>query len=386
MTITAVPSEMTVAASRGQAAVRNGGLDALRAALTLLVVLHHTAITYGGAGGWFYRELPSSDALSSQLLTMFCAINQSYFMGLFFLIAGYFTPAAVERHGVAAFVRERLTRLGVPFLVFGILIGPATVALVQAVTRNRDFGEALLQRWRIGAFEPGPPWFCEALLIFAAAYLAARFVFGRPGRFAFPSNRMLLLAAIVTGAVAFLLRLQWPVGVNVLALQLGFFASYIVLFAAGCLGAEARWIEQAPAAQVKLWRRVAGATLPVLPLAMLTIPHIPALQGKPEGGWTVPAALYAFWEPFVAWGIILALLSLFQRRFETLTPLWTNLARRAYLIFIIHPPVVVGIALAWRQVALPPLLKFAVTGAAACVACYFLAGALLRVPVVRRVV
>jgi len=100
----------------------------------------------------------------------------------------------------------------------------------------------------------------------------------------------------------------------------------------------------------------------------------------------VSAALYAFWEPFVAWGIILALLSLFQRRFETLTPLWTNLARRAYLIFIIHPPVVVGIALAWRQVALPPLLKFAVTGAAACVACYFLAGALLRVPVVRRVV
>ena len=147
MTITAVPSEMTVAASRGQAAVRNGGLDALRAALTLLVVLHHTAITYGGAGGWFYRELPMSDALSSQLLTMFCAINQSYFMGLFFLIAGYFTPAAVERHGVAAFVRDRLIRLGVPLLVFAVLIGPATVALVQAVTRHRDFIGVLLQRW-----------------------------------------------------------------------------------------------------------------------------------------------------------------------------------------------------------------------------------------------
>jgi fucose 4-O-acetylase-like acetyltransferase len=161
MTITAVRPEIAVAASHDASAVRNGGLDALRAGLTLLVVLHHTAITYGGAGGWFYRELPSSEALSSQLLTMLCAINQSYFMGLFFLIAGYFTPAAVERHGVAAFVRERLLRLGVPFLVFGILIGPATVALVQAVTRNRDFGEALLQRWRIGAFEPGRPGFAR---------------------------------------------------------------------------------------------------------------------------------------------------------------------------------------------------------------------------------
>ena len=30
---------------------RNGGIDALRAAVTLLVVFHHTAITYGAIGG-----------------------------------------------------------------------------------------------------------------------------------------------------------------------------------------------------------------------------------------------------------------------------------------------------------------------------------------------
>jgi peptidoglycan/LPS O-acetylase OafA/YrhL len=386
MTITAVASEVPVAATGGTTVARNGGIDALRACLTLLVVLHHTAITYGGSGGWFYRELLPSDTHTSRLLSLFLAINQSYFMGLFFLIAGYFTPAAVERHGVPAFVRDRLIRLGVPLLVFAVLIGPATVALVQAVTRHRDFGAVLLRQWQTGSFEPGPPWFCEALLIFAAAYLLVRFIFGRPGRFAFPSNRMLLLAAVATGIAAFLLRLKWPVGVNVLALQLGYFASYIVLFVAGCLGAEARWLEHLPAAQVKLWRRVAWVTLPVLPLGVLATLVVPALQGHTEGGWTMPAVLYAFWEPFVAWGIILALLALFERRFEALTPFWANLSRRAYLIFIIHPPVLVAIALAWREVALTPLLKFAITGLLACVACYLIAGVLLRVPVVRRVV
>jgi hypothetical protein len=56
MTLTAVRPEIAVAASRDASAVRNGGLDALRAAL--LVVLHLTAITYGGAGGGL-SERPS---------------------------------------------------------------------------------------------------------------------------------------------------------------------------------------------------------------------------------------------------------------------------------------------------------------------------------------
>ena len=75
-------------------APRNGGIDALRAATTLLVVLHHTAITYGAIGGWFYKEIPTDRSVSSMLLVFFCTLNQAWFMGLFFLLAGYFTPAA----------------------------------------------------------------------------------------------------------------------------------------------------------------------------------------------------------------------------------------------------------------------------------------------------
>ncbi|MCY1373061.1 hypothetical protein D9M69_603110 [compost metagenome] len=63
-------------------------------ALTVLVISHHTAITYGGSGSWFYREVTDSGRPSSFLLTLFCAVNQSFFMGMFFLLAGYFTPAS----------------------------------------------------------------------------------------------------------------------------------------------------------------------------------------------------------------------------------------------------------------------------------------------------
>lgn len=66
------------------AAHRNAGLDALRACLTLLVVFHHCAITYGALGGWYYHEVAAGPSVESALLTLFCAINQAFFMGLFF--------------------------------------------------------------------------------------------------------------------------------------------------------------------------------------------------------------------------------------------------------------------------------------------------------------
>src|SRR6185369_10018497 len=74
-------------------------IDRLRSVMTALVILHHTAITYGAAGSWFYNELHPSGSTSSLLLTLFCATQQAYFMGFFFLLAGYFTPASLERKG-----------------------------------------------------------------------------------------------------------------------------------------------------------------------------------------------------------------------------------------------------------------------------------------------
>jgi hypothetical protein len=62
------------------------------------------------------------------------------------------------------------------------------------------------------------------------------------------------------------------------------------------------------------------------------------------------------------------------------------LARRAYLIYIIHPPILVGVALAMRGLAAPALMIFAIAGSAASALCFLAAGALLTIPAVRRVV
>lgn len=124
--------------------------------------------------------------------------------------------------------------------------------------------------------------------------------------------------------------------------------------------------------------------LPVFPIVAVLGMHVAALSGRAEGGWNAQALTYALWEPLVAWGTILGLLVFFQRRSAPLATIPRRLARRAYLIYVIHPPILVGVALAWRAVSAPALAKFVITGGAACALCYLAAGLLLRVPGVAR--
>jgi peptidoglycan/LPS O-acetylase OafA/YrhL len=370
---------------------RDAGLDALRAALTLLVVFHHAAHSYSGLSGWYYSESHPEGALGAGLLRLFLLINQAWFMGLFFLIAGYFTPVAVERRSVSAYLRGRALRLGLPLLLYRFVLSPITVALALTA-EGRPFLATLPRIANDGAYESGPLWFLEALLVFALAYCgwraAASRMRGTPGRakpLAFPSNAALATAVLATGLAAFVLRLVWPVGAQVGGLQLGNFASYAVLFAAGCAGASSRWVGAVPTAQRRLWLAVALLALPLLPIAGLFAPAASGSHGNMQGGWNVMAAAYAFWEPLVGLGFILTLIHAFERRFVSLGAIWAALARRAYAIYIIHPPVLAAIAIAWRDLAAPPLVKFAVTGAATSIVCFWVAGLLLRAPSIRRI-
>jgi NAD(P)-dependent dehydrogenase (short-subunit alcohol dehydrogenase family) len=112
--------------------------------------------------------------LSSEILTLFAATNQAYFMGFLFLLAGYFTPGSLERKGYNRFLSDRFLRLGLPLLAFSLILGPLTVAMVTAAEGN-GFGSTSVWRWN-----PGPLWFVQALLIFSLVYCAWRARFGLP--------------------------------------------------------------------------------------------------------------------------------------------------------------------------------------------------------------
>ncbi len=77
-------------------------LDHLRTALTVLVLVFHTSIAYGGAGSWILEDVDKSELNATIILfTIFTAVCQAFFMGLFFFLTAYFIPASYDRKGAA---------------------------------------------------------------------------------------------------------------------------------------------------------------------------------------------------------------------------------------------------------------------------------------------
>ena len=128
-------------------------------------------------------------------------------------------------------------------------------------------------------------------------------------------------------------------------------------------------------------------TLPLLPLGITAIrAWQPGASTDTSGGLSWASLLYAFWEPLVAWGLIAAWLLIFRKRMNQPSAFWNWLNRRAYAVYIIHPPVLVSIALLLHGWAAPALVKFAVVGTLACIATWLLADPVVRLPGLRSVV
>jgi len=245
-------------------------IDRLRSVMTVLVILHHTAITYGAIGGWFWHEINFSRTPSSILLVLFCTTNQAYFMGFFFLLAGYFTPASLDRKGYGRFILDRFIRLGIPILAFGLILGPLTAALVT-YAQGDGFWPTIAAIWRRKEFIVGPLWFAEALLAFSLCYVFRRRIRGpQPGSAEVikqapspvPPWRAWFIAALIVGAAALALRQIFPIGTSLY----GYWAMYVFLFAVGIRAKPRNWLAQLTLKQARPWIITACIVWPTLPL------------------------------------------------------------------------------------------------------------------------
>jgi fucose 4-O-acetylase-like acetyltransferase len=362
-------------------------LDRIRVILTALVILHHTAITYGAPGGWYYADPRHPGPVSGVLLVLFVSVNQAYFMGFFFLLAGYFTPASYDRKGGAMFLRDRLIRLGIPLAVYTLLIHPLTVAV--ALARSKPFFGEYLYLITHRYWGAGPLWFVLSLLLFSLAYLvwrqwrkpAAR----QPGS-PLPSAKLWFLSAVGVGTGALIIRHWYPVGREWFGLQLGYFSSYIFLFALGVSAWRHEWFDRLTWKSARPWIIVSAAQIPGLVIATALAQKQGVSVNSFSGGLSLQSIEYAYWEPFVAWGIIAAYLLWFRGRGNGPSAAWEFLARRAYAAYIIHPPVLVGVAVALVTWQAPALAKFAVTGSLACLGTFAAASVLVIIPGVRRII
>ncbi|MEV4224431.1 acyltransferase family protein [Nonomuraea sp. NPDC049725] len=354
-----------------RAATRLHAVDNLRVLLTVLVVLHHVALTYGNIPMWYYTE-PAADP-SGLALDILVVMNQAFFMGLFFLISGFFTPGSHDRKGGRAFARDRLVRLGVPLLVFLVLLRPL-VTLPDYLT-GEPFWQVYLRTW-----DPGPMWFAEVLLVLGLAYALCR----RRGSTAqeaqaaptAPKARWIVLFTVGLAAVTVLWRIPVPVGTYVPVLGLPtpyFLPQYVSMFAAGLVAFRRGWFETLPRRAGRLGFVVAGASTAVcLPV-----------MGTTSGA--VTDAITATWEIVFAVGMILGLVVLFRERFAGQGPRGRFLSEHAYTVYVVHPLVVVAAGYALSGIQAAAIVKFALAAALCLPLCWGLAYLVRSLPGARRV-
>jgi fucose 4-O-acetylase-like acetyltransferase len=155
-------------------AKRLGFVDNLRSSMVFLVVAFHTAITYSHIGSWYYNEPGEVDKISAVLFFAFEAHCQAFFMGLLFLLAGYFVPGAYDRKGSGTFLGDRFIRLGVPSLIYMLVIQPMLQHfLLQYGPGFRAYYRSYVLSGNVLSGS-GPMWFALALLIFSMPTCSSR--------------------------------------------------------------------------------------------------------------------------------------------------------------------------------------------------------------------
>jgi glucan biosynthesis protein C len=365
-------------------------LDNLRIYLTVLVILHHAALAYGGAGNWDVQD-PAVDDISPIFLVFFNALNQSYFMSAFFLLAGYFTPRSLESKGPRQFLLDRLIRLGIPILVYTTIIRTFTGWFLNVYYRHTPFRISDI-RFK---YAPGHLWFLQALLLFAIIYALFRALASRASirpfqlyRDRFPPDAILWICIGVLTVLTFLEHLIWPVGKAIfLNFQAGFFVHYITCFFVGVVAYRGDWFQRLSKAQARRWGILSLLVIPLFFVMMILGGVLESEENlaKFEGGPYWQSLALSFWFTFLMVGIIVYLLYFFRERLNRAGPLAQSMAANVYTVYIIHQTVLFVLDVLMLPVSIPTIVKFVIVSLIAVPLCFVLSNLIRKIPYATRV-
>jgi surface polysaccharide O-acyltransferase-like enzyme len=367
-------------------------IDNLRSTMIVWVVAFHTAITYSHIGSWYYSDPQRVDEVSSIAFLTLEAHSQAFFMGILFLLAGYFVPGAFDRKGFRRFMADRFVRLGLPSLLYIFVIQPFLMHyLLQAGKDSMaDYYRAYLASgdWLSGG---GPMWFAIALLIFCLVYGLFRIIMPAKGKAAIlpaPGLAGLMSTGLVIAVFAFLIRTMEPMGKGFLYFQPAFFTQYIVLFAFGIVAYRNNWFVSLPN-RLGYGLLIGAAVLSPIAWSLLLVLGDGLQHGIAAyvGGWQRQSAGYALWESLFCTAMCGGLLVLYREHFNGRGRFSKLMSDNSFGIYFIHPPIVVVVSQRLGWLPLPPLAKWLVVAPLAFLATLAVVHLVLRrTPLLRRII
>ncbi|MHA2052160.1 MAG: acyltransferase family protein [Candidatus Hodarchaeales archaeon] len=378
-------------------------LDNIKILFAILVIFNHVRVTYEGSGWWYYIEENTLDLFSYiffQTLASLGGLFQAALLGLFFLLAGFLTPKSYDRKGVTSFWKERLTRLGIPILLYVLLINPFIFYIlamlgIQPWSTNPNLQGSLLDFY-VSQFqslekslsfltEIGPMWFLFVLLIFTLIYTLWRqmtksdsFQQYIPKELSIPKYLHLLLFALILGCIAFLVRIVSPVDRFPLGIPLGYITQYLMMFSVGIIAVKYDWLEKMSKDHIKVWSITMTATVILFFVYFLTFMGLDSDYTTVLGGLNPHALVFALADNILCMGMIFFLIPIFKLKFYNQGIFSKNLSASSFHMYLIHPPILVAVSLVFAPIPLFPIVKLAIVFPITVLLCFLTSHFVLR--------
>ncbi|MCZ4429870.1 glucans biosynthesis protein MdoC [Agrobacterium sp. SOY23] len=351
--------------------------DPLRALLMLLGIPYHASLLYSHVLPWDIKDFETSTFLS-----MLGAALATFRMPAFFLVAGYFSTMVIGRKGKMRWLRQRFLRLGVPFIVALLLLGPLQLFLLQLasvakgdIPANRLF-ESLPDLLRPSEQWIMHLWFLPALIAYSVLLAGLLFLAERRP-LAYVSNwfdslrqRHATLFFIALCALPVLWELM-TYGSGLLAAKSGSrlfllyerasdpYARYLPYFLIGALLHRDR----------ALFHRFRQAGLPTAIVAAAAIATAVALRLQHPFS---NSALLVLVSAIAAVAASRLLIDLACRYFDRPSRFARRMTDASFTIYLFHHPLIYLLGTLFILIALPPVLEFAVIVAATTATAYLL--------------
>ncbi|HEY1802543.1 MAG TPA: acyltransferase [Terriglobales bacterium] len=386
---------------------RNFAIGYLRAFVVVLVVAHHAALAYDPYGPpppksliaqprW-WQAFPIIDPQHWSGFAIFVSFNDIFFMSLMFLLSGLFVWQSLRRKGSKVFLRDRLQRLGIPFVVAAAVIAPLAYYPAYLQTGSVTGIVGFWQQWRtLGNWPSGPAWFVWVLLVFdgvaALLFLAAPRWGEIIGRACGGGSRrpFLFFARLaVISAMAYLPMelvfdsLRWtafgPFTFQT-ARILHYLAYFIIGVGIGAYGID-RGLLAATGNLVKRWFLWVCAALLTFGLALICFiaglihPGVHFWRLASDVAFVLSCAVSSF-----------AFLSLFVRFMNAPNKIWTSLSDNSYGIYLVHYAFVSWLQYALLRTHVSAVAKGSIVFLGALLLSWSAVAAIRRIPAVARIV
>ncbi len=384
--------------SQASSKSRSAWIDNLRTLIIVLVVNMHACVTYSHVGSWYRMEEPEPAMPVKAAFILWQGHLQAFFMGLLFFLAGVFAHSSLERRGPGKFLRERGRRLGLPSLLYMLLLHPFMVYVLLGhphIPDRPSLASRYVRYLSSGSVlsGSGPMWFALALLIFCAGLVVVRRCkLSQPAAGSQPTSAPGNAAIIGFGVVlvlgTFLIRLVQPIGDSILNFQFCFFPQYIAAFGVGVAAGKRGWLEALATsrrARFAGWLGLIGGPLVFAALVVVGGPPPETGPNPYAGGWNARAFGLAVWEQFAGLGISLGLLAWFHRRCNFAGPVARWLSERSFAVYLFHAPVLVALTPLLHPMATHPFVAAALLTLAGLTVSFVVADLAKRVPGLRAI-